>query len=410
MRSAPIRALWPLSLCMCASDPTTTAAPKPEPAPAAPPTLTVRATGDLLPHAQVKRRALELGEGATGWVTLLHDVGEKLAEADIAMVNLESPLWDGTPPVAKAMHFYAPPGLAQGLKAVGVDVVNVANNHAWDQGPRSVDATLKLLEAEGLATVGAGSNADRARTPAIVERNGLRMAVLGATRLLNESHNKGAASPNVWFLREASELEAPIRAARAAGANWIVLNLHHDVEYQHQPSAASVAFAAGLLDAGVDLIVGHHPHVVQPISHRRTPDGRDAYIAWSLGNLFSAQGFGTASSNAPEARPNTREGAILDVQLQIDQGVPKVTHIGGIPTFTMHQPEHCDTANPRRPEVWTLATLTAQARDAARFGGTTCLSTYEAHQRHVLEVLAAPVTSSLGRNPVPFQPIVVSSR
>lgn len=194
----------------------------------------------------------------------------------VFMVNLEHPVTTATQKVEKKFNFKMHPRLLPVLTGAGVTVVNLANNHIADYGREGLEETLRHLDAAGIRYVGVGKNLADARKPFILERNGLRIAFLayyGGGEFAATGTRSGFAP------RRASMVLEDVRAARQQ-ADYVVVNFHWGVERAEHPEPEQVTLAHAVIDAGADLIVGHHPHVVQGIEAYR-----GKHIAYSLGNF-----------------------------------------------------------------------------------------------------------------------------
>ncbi len=224
-------------------------------------------------------------------------VAEVLRGADLTVGNLECAISEGGEQASKAYTFRAPPIAAEALALAGFDVVSLANNHALDWGDEGLSDTRVHLEASKVAAVGGGANAAEAHRHAVVTRNGLRVAFLGyldvpAEGAFNRANWDATATRAglAWFDEEA--LVRDIAAARME-ADVVVVFLHFGFEYHTSPSEAQRRQARAAIDAGAALVLGSHPHVLQPV---------EAYhggvIAYSLGN-FVFDGFdGEANESA----------------------------------------------------------------------------------------------------------------
>lgn len=289
-------------------------------------TLDLRAAGDLMLARHVGTLAAREGAAAIFAPTAT------LLAGDLALANLESPL--------SAQHDTARPGpyrliaapaLAPELRAAGLDALGLANNHALDAGPAGLAESLAVLRAAGLAPVGAGPNASAAFAPVVLTAQGLRVAVLA----LNDVADPGAlgvslapADDLAWrnpdfaacpALAEACEhgrawlsaaALAAVQAARAE-ADLVVVLAHWGVEYAATPSARQRAWAVRLVAAGADLVLGAHPHVIQPAEPLQA-GGRAGFVAYSLGNfVFDGPADPALSSGAVLRVLLDREGVAL---------------------------------------------------------------------------------------------------
>lgn len=237
------------------------------------PQITLAFAGDVHGERQI---AAGLAAGRNP----LDPVAERLAAADLAVVNLETPVSVRGTPAAKTFTFRAPPALLPALAAAGVDAVSVANNHALDYGYDAFADTLAFAAAAGVATLGGGANASAAYAPTVVKRPEGIVALLGLTRAL---HTRAwEAGPERPGLASAYDEAAAVAAVRAAAgvADLVVVAVHWGTERADCPDAAQLRLARLLSDAGADLIVGHHPHVLQGVARHG-----GTLVAYSLGNF-----------------------------------------------------------------------------------------------------------------------------
>jgi hypothetical protein len=278
----------------------------------------VAAVGDVLMHGAVKEAAEVLdrkGEDGVstnhgGYGALFDGVREELSRADLAFANLETPIAARPPHTPRPFVFNAPAVLIPALREAGVDVVSFANNHVYDQGREGFAQTLTALDAGGLPYLGAGATCEEARRARVFEANGVRVAMLGATRLYNDKPERQKGDPCSFAFDEKAAL-SEVAAAREAGADFVVLSIHWGVEYATSPRQEEIDLAHRLLDGGVDVILGHHPHVLQPVEIYEAADGRITAVAYSLGNFISNQSRTYAYGVQPDKMGNTRDGALL---------------------------------------------------------------------------------------------------
>jgi len=204
-----------------------------------------------------------------------------LQEADLAVANLECVLAAHGEPLNKRYLIRAHPRNGQALAAAGIDLVTVANNHALDYGQVGLEETLDTLDALDIAAVGTGRASDAAqpRRPAIFTVKGVRVAILGYAAARWDGSVDVPATDRIAWARPAA-MRADVRAVREQ-VDVVVVLLHAGVEYAPEPSSDQVAVARAAVDAGADLVVGHHPHVTQTVE--RYGDG---LIVYSLGDAL----------------------------------------------------------------------------------------------------------------------------
>jgi poly-gamma-glutamate synthesis protein (capsule biosynthesis protein) len=213
---------------------------------------------------------------------------ESLRGADITFGNLESPIAsDASPLPDSAGVFAAPPVAALALARAGFDIVSTANNHAWDGGQPAAEETMRQLTRAGVRFVGSGFGRDMAEQPVILERRGWRVAFFAITRAWNPApytfYKHAGADWVAWG--DTAWLYPAIRALKASGrADLIVVSVHGGKEYADEPPEYHRDLLYGLVDAGADLVLAHHPHVLQAVVWSR---GKP--IVQSLGNFVFVQ-------------------------------------------------------------------------------------------------------------------------
>lgn len=247
--------------------------------------VTIAAVGDVMLGGSMAATVRELGAD--------HPFGPTrgiLAAADVAIGNLEAPFGTRGRPFKKRFTFLVPPVHAAALARAGFDVMALANNHMMDYGPEPLAATLALLDSLGIAHSGAGPDAARARAPAIVERNGVRIAFLSYSRVHPLQFWAGRKKPGTAAADDAA-VAADIREAKTH-ADLVVVSVHWGAELMDRPKDYQVRLAHAAVDAGADLVLGHHPHVLQGLELYK---GR--LIAYSLGNFA----FGSGSRRCTES-------------------------------------------------------------------------------------------------------------
>jgi poly-gamma-glutamate synthesis protein (capsule biosynthesis protein) len=259
---------------------------------------------------------------------LFEKIAGEMGAADITIANLETPV-DGTSKVSGYPKFNARPELLASLKRAGVDIVSVANNHAMDAGVDGLKRTLAGIESSGLAFTGAGRTKAEAGEVRYLCANDIFVGFLSYTYSTNERLPKRrAAEPGVNILRHGSA-EDLVRAAEAVwtarrSADLVVVLLHWGDEYATAPTAWQREAARTLVAAGADVILGHHPHVLQPIETILDSDGRRAVVAYSLGNFISSQNQGITHKSMGHAKALRGDGIILTVTARKQNGVAMI--------------------------------------------------------------------------------------
>jgi poly-gamma-glutamate capsule biosynthesis protein CapA/YwtB (metallophosphatase superfamily) len=256
------------------------------------------AVGDIMLSRNVAARM----RGAGDPLLPFRNLSALLDSTDFNFGNLESPVvppsgtesqWDGVIG-GRSLVFGAPNRSVQALERYNFRVVALANNHALDQGEAGLSQTLGRLSANRIQATGAGGNLEEAWQPRIVEVKRRKIGFLAASYA---SLNYGTDERNDYVARieDLDRLRSGVRALRLQ-ASYIVVAMHAGDEYTSEPRAAQVQFARAAIDAGADVVIGSHPHWLQPVERYR-----GGLIFYSLGNFV----FDLDSS------PETREGAAV---------------------------------------------------------------------------------------------------
>jgi poly-gamma-glutamate capsule biosynthesis protein CapA/YwtB (metallophosphatase superfamily) len=249
----------------------------------APRDFTLLFVGDIMLSRGVGRR-MAAENDFTYPFQLIRDT---LASADLTFANLECPVSDVGKEKGHLYSFRADPRAIEGLLAAGIDVVSLANNHMYDWGPEALLDTLRRLREAGIRPAGAGANDLEAHYPQLIQVGDLRLAFLSYVAIPPEYATAAPGKPGVAWLSPERVL-ADIRFARPL-ADLVIVSPHWGVEYQPTPTPAQVELARRMVDAGADLIVGTHPHVIQPVE-----EYNERWIAYSLGNfVFDQKAKGT---------------------------------------------------------------------------------------------------------------------
>lgn len=282
------------------------------PAPSGPATITVAAVGDM--HFDRQVRVLINKSGSTA---PLAEVAPQLAAADIAVGNLESTLSDlGERRTDKDYTFKGDPRGVEALAHAGIDFVSLANNHALDCGTDALLDTIARLDASGIAHSGAGANAADAWAPAVRDVNGTTVAYLAFSHILPNgfiatSNKAGIAQGRMNM----DQVETAIRNADAT-YDYVLVSFHWGVENVDDCNAEQVADGHRAIDAGADLVLAHHPHVIQAVEYY---NGK--LIAYSLGDfVFDHYSRKTGEAFVLEAElgPNGI-GAVTVTPVYLDQ-------------------------------------------------------------------------------------------
>lgn len=265
---------------------------------------------------------------------LFAPLGAMVADADLAIVNLETAVGAAGRPEDKQYAFQAPAEVLTALRDAGVDAASLANNHGMDYGEEGLAASVAAGRAAGLPLLGAGRDDAEAWAPWVSEVRGQRIAVLAATLVLEDNLiERWTAAPGRAGLasaRDVSVAEAAVRRA-AAEADTVVVYLHWGTEGESCPSAPQRWMADRLAAAGADVIVGSHTHRLQAAGYKG-----GAFVAYGLGNsVWYSEGGASAESGVLRL-------TVLDGQVTSDQWVPArledgvATALGGEDAIAAH--------------------------------------------------------------------------
>lgn len=257
-------------------------------APARPRQLTIAGSGDILVHPptwqQAHADAAKEGRDGYEFDPFFADIQPVISAADLAICHMEAPMGPGEP--RDFPRFRAPIDLGPAVKAAGYDTCSTSSNHALDQGEKGVYDNLDALDAAGLRHTGTfRSAAERAR-PTIYQVNGVKIGHLSYAMHFNG--NKPPAGKE-WLANriDVAAIKAAAAATRKAGAQIIVLSAHWGTELVHEPDGNQLFWARKLIaDPNIDLIIGHHAHVVQPFEKVG-----DKWIAYGVGNTLARHDF-----------------------------------------------------------------------------------------------------------------------
>lgn len=259
--------------------------PAARPAGPSPDSFTVVATGDVLPHEPVTRQAALDGHGVLDYRAILAPIKPVISGADLAICHLEPPLGPAHGPFSGYPTFSVPPQIVPALADTGFDTCSTASNHSLDQGAAGIARTLDDLDAAGIKHTGTARSPQEAARPNILDVHGIKVAQLSFAFGFNGRRLPAGES---WLANQISvpRILAAAHRARRLGAQVVIVSLHWGTEYKHPATAQQISLAQQLLASkDIDLLIGHHVHVVQPFA--RATNGK--WVAYGLGNLVAAQ-------------------------------------------------------------------------------------------------------------------------
>lgn len=258
--------------------------------------------GDAMQHkAQID--AAKTTEGTYDYSRCFEDIADIVRCADYAVVNLETPV--GAPPYSGYPCFSAPVSFVDALSDAGFDMFLTANNHTLDRGAKGLRSTISELDARKLDHLGTYGDVSSRTTaiPKVVNVQGFRIGFLNYTYGTNGIEPRDGVA--VDYI-DKETIKTDVEASRAAGAELIAVCIHWGDEYRLLPNAAQKNLADYLESLGIDMIIGGHPHVIQPMEFRPNKyfPQKNLLLVYSLGNFISNM-----------KTPDTRGGAIARVKL-----------------------------------------------------------------------------------------------
>lgn len=241
--------------------------------------------GDIMQHGGQIAGAYNEKKDAHDYRDCFQFVKPIIKNADISVANLE--VTHAGKPYKGYPQFSAPPELSESLVDAGFNVIITANNHSCDGGSSGVVKTLDVLDRLGVRHTGTFRNKqERSQNyPLLIEKNGFKVAIMNYTYGTN---GLSVAAPLIINYIDSSVMEADFKKAREMNVDLIVCTLHWGTEYQSLPNAYQKNWEKFCYDQGADMVIGGHPHVLQPVEIKEIK-GEKKLTAWSLGNFVSNQ-------------------------------------------------------------------------------------------------------------------------
>ena len=278
---------------------------KPEPI-----TIHMSAFGDTMCHLTNIKNAYNSSTKDYDFANVFQNIKKYTQNADIAIGNLETTFAGSSRGYTGYPTFNAPEILGKNLKDIGVDVLTTANNHCMDKGNSGLVSTLNFLDNYGIAHTGTARSEDEQNTILIKDVNGIKIAFLSYTYGTN-GITIPSDKPYSVNLIDKELIKKHITSAKEQNVDVICVSMHWGIEYKLKPNSTQKDLADFLFDNGVDIILGSHPHVLEPMEKRTITlnDGttKDGFVIYSLGNFVSGQIYA-----------NTKSTVILDIQITKD--------------------------------------------------------------------------------------------
>ena len=242
--------------------------------------------GDIMGHDGQISSAYDDSTGTYYYESVFDYVSPLISAADIAIGNLEVTL--GGKPYKGYPAFSSPDELAVACRNAGFDILTSANNHAADRGPKGIARTIRVLDSLNIRHTGTwlSSEARDTLSPLMIEKNGIRLALLSYTYGTN---GIVVPPPEIVSYIDTVRIGDDIRASVEGGADLVIVSVHWGTEYDTLPSPEQKQTAAAIFRSGADVIIGSHPHVIQPMTASVDSTGLTEPVVWSLGNFVSNQ-------------------------------------------------------------------------------------------------------------------------
>lgn len=243
--------------------------------------------GDIIGHNNLNEYARNYGGGDPDYSVIFDSLRDYVDKYDFMMLNCE---FTTNPNLSSSGYptFNSHSAIYDGLADIGVDVITTANNHCLDTGLEGVDYTIDAIRSAGIDNVGSYKDD---KDYLIKDVNGIKIGILAYAEDLNGLDYLVANSPDKVDRLNPDLIRDDIENIIAKGADFVVIYPHWGREYESYPTDYQINLARAMIDWGADMVIGNHPHVIQPREEYQSVDGRKGIIYYSLGNLISNQNY-----------------------------------------------------------------------------------------------------------------------
>lgn len=290
------------------------------------------AVGDIMFHS-TQINSADMGNGGYDFNPVFEYVKDYIQGVDLALGNYETVSLEGVAYTGYP-RFNSPAETIEGLKNAGFDIISTANNHSLDQGKSGIISTIGVIENQGLKHV--GTNLDKDWQPLIVEVEGIRIGIMSYTYGLNGLDSLLTPEELSYMVNliDEDKIQEEIQLIKSKDVDLILSYMHWGHEYHHEPSEYQQELAGKLVEWGVNIVLGSHPHVVQKseiINH----GGKDNLVVYSLGNFISNQREITMGNSYSE------DGVMVKVNIEknFDTNETLINEIEYIPTWVYRYSE-----------------------------------------------------------------------
>ncbi len=255
-------------------------------------TISMAVVGDIMCHGPNYKDAYNASAKTYDFSTFFPQIKSYISNADIAVGNLETTFAGGNKAYSGYPTFNSPPQLAKDVQDLGIDVLTTSNNHSMDSGYNGLINTINTLDNLGISHTGTFKSEEDKNKILIKDVNGVKIAFLSYTYGTN-----GISIPKgkeyCINLIDKDLIKKQLESAKAQNPDVICVSMHWGIEYKLQPNTEQKDLADYLFENGADIILGSHPHVLEPMEKRTVTlsDGtkKDGFVIYSLGNFISAQ-------------------------------------------------------------------------------------------------------------------------
>lgn len=290
-------------------------------------TITFAAAGDIIVHTNVYKYAAQLAQGSSyeyDFKPMMANIKDIISSADIAFVNQESPCAGKDRGYSGYPMFNTPDEIAEAVVDCGFDVVNIANNHMLDKGVSGHIRNVEFWNSKDVTLIGGFLNKEDYENIRIIEKNGTKIAFLAYTYSTNGISLPSSAEIVIPY-ENYDEIDRQTKLARKM-ADIVIVSMHWGHEDWFSPSDNQKSLADMMTENGVDVIIGTHPHVLQPVEWKTSDDGHKTLVIYSLGNLISTMMYS-----------RNMLGSICTFTILETNGEYSITDVQMIPTMTYYK-------------------------------------------------------------------------
>ena len=303
--------------------------------------ISISAAGDIMFHDDQLESAYDEQNDTYDFTSVFADVEPIFSKADLALANFETTM--AGPDEGEGYRGYptfnSPDETIDAIKTSGINILTTANNHALDTGSEGLKRTVEIIRDKGLTSVGTYDEAPDSRVH-MEDVKGIKIAILSYTEMINDL---GLQTTNddlsdMINLMDEDLIKEDIEEAKSLDADLIISFVHWGEEYVEELTDSQEKFADLMTEEGVDIILGSHPHIIQPSGFLEV-DGNQSYIIYSMGNFVSNQRLETVDNEL------TEDGVIVNLDIEKDHETSETTveNVDYVPTWVYRDKEEDDS-------------------------------------------------------------------